>query len=300
MEYVFLSAFSYGFSSRASTTFDPDPARRVSLGPPQLVSPELLRISAFLLFGALIGVSIVLTKLFAKLPEETEVRRAFGYDNICIYLDYPPASWVAPTLWVGFLMPWMSYSLAFSARLQAAPIRPSLVRFMRFITYFELFCAAQFIQVFANKPGDLEYPMGLKMHTYPFTLLVVALWIMSCKNVWWFTNYEQENSVRRLKLYAWAFEAVYFVVSVCKVFLHVNFFLDSAFYVGNSPGAIVFGRVSDALFMLCAAVLVPTFAWVMNYRVGDRLEVELRVVKVVDGDFDLRGRPLAPAPQQLK
>ena len=300
MEYVLLSAFSYGFGSRTPTSFDPDPARRVSIGPPQLLSPEFLRISSFLLFGVLVGICIVLTKLFGEIPEDTEIKRAFGYNNICIYMDYPPASWVAPTLWIGFLMPWMSYSLAFSVRLQAAPASASAKRVLRFLTYFELFCAAQFVQVFANKPHDLPYPMGLKMHTYPFTLFVVALWIMSCKNVWWFVNYEQMNTVRRLRLYAWAFEAVYFVVSASKVLLHVNFFLDSAFFLSNSSGAIVFGRVVDVLFMLCASVLVPALAWMLQYRVGDRLEVELKVVTVVDGDFDLRGRPLARAPHLLK
>ena len=28
------------------------------------------------------------------------------------------------------------------------------------------------------------------MHTYPFTLLIVAMWLMSFKSAWWFTNHE--------------------------------------------------------------------------------------------------------------
>ena len=71
-----------------------------------IVSPELLRLSGYLLFGLLLLVCIVLTVAFAEIPEETELKKAFGYNNICVFLDYPPAAWVGPTLWVMFLVPW--------------------------------------------------------------------------------------------------------------------------------------------------------------------------------------------------
>lgn len=259
-----------------------------------ILSPEAYRISSFVLFGALILICVILTSAFNDIPEDTELVRAFGYNNVCVYLDYPPASHVAPTLWIFFLMPWMTYSLLWITRCSSrvkphGPVSMLVYRLLQACTAFEIFGAAHFVQCFANKPHDLPYPQGLKMHTYPFTLLVVALWIMSCKCAWWFTNHEWDRP-RRFKVVVWLFEVFYFVVSLCKVLIHINFFLDDALWVGNQ--ASTFGKLVDAGFMLAAVVVVPFATWLVQYRDGDRIHMKLHVEHVIEGEFDLCGRKL--------
>ena len=65
-----------------------------------LISPEAYRISSFMLFGLILFVCVILIKAFADVPENTDLKRAFGYNNACVYLDYPPAAQIAPTLWI--------------------------------------------------------------------------------------------------------------------------------------------------------------------------------------------------------
>ena len=257
-----------------------------------LLSPEAFRIASFVLFGVMILICLILTRAFADVPETTEIVRAFGYNNVCVYLDYAPASQIAPTLWILFLYPWTTYSLSWMARCWSrvqphGPVSLRTYRVLQACTAFELVCAIHFIQCFANKPHDMPYPLGLKMHTYPFTLLIVALWLMSFKNVWWFTVHEELES-RARKLGAWAFELLYFVVSALKVLIHINFFLDSAFW--PSDQAVGFGQAVDAAFMLMGACLVPLATWLGQYRQGDRVQADIHAIHVIDGEYDLRGR----------
>jgi len=257
-----------------------------------VLSPEAYHLSSFILFGALILICVILTVAFTDIPENTEIVRAFGYNNVCVYLDYPPAAHIAPTLWIFFLVPWMGYSLLWLTRCRSrvqpqGPVSSHVYCFLQVCTAFEVFSAAHFVQCFANKPHDLPYPRGLKMHTYPFTLLVIALWIMSCKSAWWFTNHEWDGS-RRLKAAVWLFEGVYFFVTLGKVLIHVNFFLDDALWVANQ--AVIFGKLVDAAFMVSATLVVPFATWLVQYRDGDRICIKLHVEHIIEGEFDLRGR----------
>ena len=250
-----------------------------------LISPEGYRISSFMMFGLILLVCVILTQAFADVPENTELKRAFGYNNACVYLDYPPAAQIAPTLWILFLIPWTIYSLSWMTRCWSrvkpnGPVSLWVYRVLQASTVFELLCAVHFIQCFANKPHDLPYPQGLKMHTYPFTLLIVAMWLMSFKSAWWFTNHEGATS-RGLKIRVWLFEVVYLVLTSLKVMTHINFFLD------RTPFGLTFSRLVDAGFTVMAACLVPIVSWLAQYRIGDRIRVDLHVVNVVEGEYNL-------------
>jgi len=257
----------------------------------RLVSPEMLRLSSFVLFFLLILICMILTALFADIPEETEITRMFGYNNICVYLDYPPAAHIAPTLWIFFLMPTMAYAFTWLARLESRIEATSfLSRALHILTACELFAFAHFVQCFANKPHDMEYPRGLKMHTYPFTLFIIAMWSVSAKSAWWFTTYETLGLTFGGLARLWGFTAFYFVISFLKVLIHVNFFLDGAFWIIKADWAQVMGQRIDVIWCLCFGVAVPLAIWLMEYREGDRIEMSLKVVTVGRGDFDLMGR----------
>ena len=54
-----------------------------------VLSPEAYRLSSFILFGALILICVILTVAFTDIPENTELVRAFGYNNVCVYSTSP-------------------------------------------------------------------------------------------------------------------------------------------------------------------------------------------------------------------
>ena len=54
-----------------------------------VLSHEAYRLSSFILFGALILICVILTVAFTDIPENTEIVRAFGYNNVCVYSTSP-------------------------------------------------------------------------------------------------------------------------------------------------------------------------------------------------------------------
>lgn len=191
----------------------------------------------------------VITKLTGTAPADftkTELYRAFGYVNDCVWLDYPPASNVAPTMWACFLFPWMAYALTWQARLASkvepyGPVRVITQRVFQVCTVYEVFAGVHFIQCFCNKPWDSPFPLGLKMHTYPFTMFIFALWVSSMKNAYWFYNFGNgsANTKRAIAL----FELLYVPLAFGKILIEVNFFLDSYFFVSGNPQAAQIGVV---------------------------------------------------------
>ena len=61
---------------------------------------EKLRLLGYAGFWVVVLVGIVLTKFVARIDlEETLLVEVFGYNNICVYFDHPPATYVLPFLW---------------------------------------------------------------------------------------------------------------------------------------------------------------------------------------------------------
>ena len=190
------------------------------------------------------------------------------------------------------------YSVVWMLRVSAkrkphGPVSTWVYRLLQACTAFEIFCAIHFIQCFANKPHDEPFPKGLILHTYPFTLMIVALWVMSAKNCWWFLNHEHEAMSRELHAMAWSFEAIFFVLSFLKVLIHLNFFFGDAMWEGTSSAAVTFSRVTDILWMLMVCLVIPAIIFCAQHRIGDRVQFDISFVKVHEGDYDWQGRPLA-------
>lgn len=216
---------------------DPEQKRDDVLVGSYLVSPEAYRMCAFMLIGVMFLVCIILSVAFADIPENTELIQSFGYNNVCVYLDYPPASNVAPTLWIFFLVPWTIYSISWIARVWSrvtprGPVSECTYRLLQAVTGMELIFGAHFVQVFANKPHELEHPLGLKLHSYPYMLLIISLWTMSFKTVWWFVNHEGHWSFA-IKAAAYFFELVYFTSTLLKVLVMINLLTDDSLWVAN-------------------------------------------------------------------
>ena len=70
-------------------------------------------------------------------------------------------------------------------------------------------------------------------------------------------------------------------IGVLKVLIHINFFLDDAMWTGNT--AVTFGKLVDAGFTLLAACVVPLVTWLLQYRTGDRVRMDLHVEHVLEG-----------------
>lgn len=245
------------------------------------VSPETLRMYAYGLFGLLVLTCFALTKGFADVDyDKTRIFRIFGYNNVCVYLDYPPAIHVAGYMWVLFLVPWCGYLGTFWIRARAksaAGLLPErAMRCFTWLTFFEANSAFYFIHVFVNGPEI----SGLSMHMHPFTIFIVSIFTMSLKEAWYFIVCEELTP--REKLYVRVAVAVHLALMVNKVITQINAMLYSQgrhLWKPDHPTARVVGRVLDPLWTLFV-ILVPVFsAFALQLKIADRVRVNFEFVE---------------------
>ena len=261
------------------------------------VSPELLRIGAFVSFAVLVVVAVVLTRAFADVPEQTVIALIFGYDNICIFFDYVPATYVVPTLWMFVAGFFLSYIFTFWLRSKLAMKRkllsPVAYRTFSVLSAFEAFCTVYFIQVFVNPPYG---PGGLTMHMTPFTLFIIEIWTMSLKSVWYFHVCEGWMTLAH-KIVGWMHVAALGIVTVYKVLVQANASYasdhggpESGFaWVTNSTTAQAVGGPLDKLWTVWAAVVIGLATWFVELKYGDRVELVMSNIAVTSEDVDKWG-----------
>ena len=64
-----------------------------------LVVVENFRLVSYLVFIFITLLGVVLTKVFVDGDYEKPLRDAFGVVSICVFYDYPPSSYVLPSIW---------------------------------------------------------------------------------------------------------------------------------------------------------------------------------------------------------
>ena len=64
-----------------------------------LMVVEEFRFAFYLTFIMIVIIGIILTKIFQKGDYGKPLRDAFGVVSICVYFDYPPSSYVLPSIW---------------------------------------------------------------------------------------------------------------------------------------------------------------------------------------------------------
>lgn len=241
------------------------------------LSPERFRLYAYATFAAVIGTSIVLTKNFADLPEETIIKKVFGYNNVCVYFDYPPASYVVPPMWVMFLLLWLCYGVTWSIRVgmkrDAGLLSKCASNTMQALTVFECISALYSIMVHVNKPFlEKDHVFGLAMHMHPFTIFVVALFTNSLKNVWYLCALNKISRVQQIS--SWCFLVVFFALSLQKVVTQINaMFEGGLLWVPNHESYLLFGSISDKLWTVVVFIVPATYTGLVELKITETIKI---------------------------
>ena len=71
---------------------------------------EKLRLMGYSGFWVVVIVGILLTRFLSNIKlEESLLVQVFGYNNICVYFDYPPSTYILPLLWAFTLVLLLTY-----------------------------------------------------------------------------------------------------------------------------------------------------------------------------------------------
>jgi len=103
---------------------------------------EKLRLLGYSGFWIVVISGIVLTRFFSDVVlEKSLLVEVFGYNNICVYFDTPPSTYVLPFLWAFTLVLMLTYIvvhwLHMRAEVQEGTLSPSLYKTLTGLKVFE-------------------------------------------------------------------------------------------------------------------------------------------------------------------
>lgn len=193
---------------------------------------EDMRFFFYLMLLLILFVGYVLTKVFT--PSYIRCKNyskiltdVFGSLSICVYFDFPPATYVLPTLYTFQVI--LAYLYCF-----ASIFRAWIAKEEKKISglSFKVYCAAFiyavtsasfFSTIFAVKP-NLKHPKSIVVHTIPFTAVTIALCVVQVA-VTWFGNkvaWVELKHPKWLRITSWLCLICMIVSTIGKVISHIN------------------------------------------------------------------------------
>jgi hypothetical protein len=239
---------------------------------------EKLRLRAYASFLVVVLVGILLTNLFANIDlNDSLLMQVFGFNNICVYFDYPPSTYVLPFLWAITLVLMLQYMVAhwlqMSAQVEQGTLNRKLYRILTRMKLFEAFTVVSFSTIFAVSPEGWNHTLFI--HTVPFFLLQIGLVSQAISNT---LHGTKSGYWRRLGLPAWFNRAA---ITYCILFSIIVFFkiLSATNAMAGSPWwhqTDLLKRVAqdfDRMFFFLAVVVpMVKMAYLAYYR-SEKLEV---------------------------
>jgi len=261
-----------------------------------ILEPEMLRMYGFFGFMMIVATGIFLTKMFSGLDlDNTLLTKVFGYNNICVYFDFPPSTYVLPIMWAPvmciFLLYVLSCSLHYTEQKISGEISEGFFQVLRAMKIFEAITLVAFSAIFAISPEGWDHTIWI--HTIPFWGLQLGMVSMAVSNAmhgvysgYWKKIELPDSVVTFSKIYI----GVFILVVCFKVPAASNAMLHQRFWV-QTPTFKIVATVFDKLFLVCA-VLVPLSKAIYLRTYKSHLLHEI-VIKVGDGHMERLNRTKA-------
>lgn len=201
----------------------------------------------------------------------------FGYNNICVYFDYPPANYVLPVLWAFTLVFLLAYLAAqwlhMRSDMAQGLISKRVYRGITAMNVFEAFTLIAFSTIFAVSPEGWD--RTLYIHTAPFFLLQFGMVSLAISNTWYGIKsgyWKRLDFPKWFNKAAWLYCGVFAAVVLFKVPYGVNAMAGSPFWVNTEGLKSVAGFV-DTLFLVCAAAVPMLKAGYLYFIKRDEIAV---------------------------
>ena len=156
---------------------------------------EFFRFLFYLWFVMIVGVGITVTYGVTAVSMKTAgnetfyevIEGVFGSVNICAFFDFPPATYILPTMYAILLLLLYQYAIVSVLRAWMA-LEENKITQKEFVIYTYAFLyfalsAAMFSTIFAVQPNPGN-PDTIIIHTLPFTNLIIALTVLQIAVTW--------------------------------------------------------------------------------------------------------------------
>jgi hypothetical protein len=142
-----------------------------------LVVVESFRVLFYWSFLALFGIGIFLTKAFVTHDHTAIISDVFGVSNICTYLDFPPATYLLPFLYLFPMAFGITYSVVSMFRIWIAYEEERITvlekKLLWTVHVYFILTLMWFEMIFAVNP-DRDEPTTMIIHSLPYLNLKIA------------------------------------------------------------------------------------------------------------------------------
>ena len=119
------------------------------------------------------------------------IEKLFGSVNVCAFFDFPPSTYILPTMYAILLLLLYQYAIVSVFRAWIALLEDKIARY-KFILYCGAFVyfaisAAIFSTIFAVQPNPKDVT-SILVHTLPFTNLIIAICVLQSAVTWFGRN----------------------------------------------------------------------------------------------------------------
>ena len=233
---------------------------------------EKLRFIFLISFMVIIGVGVVLTELFTPHFVSGDIKKplrdAFGVLSVCVYFDYPPATYVLPTLYALELFFIYMYVIAivFRAWIAKEEGKLSCCSFGVFTSAFVYIALSMsyFSTIFAVQPNPEgtreEMIRSISMHTIPYTNLMIALCVLQVVVTWF--NIQISWKTLGVSWYirgsSYCLTVGLIITSLVKILCHINALTDlgnGSMWTVNDETINRYLQIHDYVWLAFALVL---------------------------------------------
>ena len=196
---------------------------------------EFYRFIFYSWFSFIILIGITLT--YGVTAKENDdfykvIEGVFGSVNVCAYFDFPPSTYILPTLYSIQIILIYKYSFLSVFRAWVAKLENKISKhgFILYLCSFIYFCASSivFSTIFAVQP-DPSDPKTILIHTLPFTNLIISLNVLQLAVTWFGHKVSWKDlrhrsvlSKRLVHIFMHTCLILLLLTSVFKIVHHIN------------------------------------------------------------------------------
>jgi len=181
--------------------------------------PDFLRSVFWGLFLALLAVGGILTETLGEYdPNDNPIMNTFGANNPCLWLDYPPSTYITPSIWVITSNIYLMYCLFRWYRTTVAyrdknfhAVGKWEYRLYTASMWVEAATVVFFSTVFSIGPDD-----DMALHTLPYTIVSFGVCLNVLSDFWYLTRVAQRRD------WFWRFMLCYTVLICIFTFFKIH------------------------------------------------------------------------------
>ncbi|WP_057830744.1 hypothetical protein [Colwellia sp. TT2012] len=263
---------------------------------------EKLRLMGYAGFWLVVITGIILTRLFSGINlDDSLLTQVFGYNNICVYFDFAPSTYVLPLVWAVTLVLLLLYIVVHWMRMreemQEGTLTPALYKTLTSLKVFEALTFISFTTIFAVNPGDPnDGTYTLVIHTMPFFLLQLGMVSLAMSNT---LHGIRSGYWQRLGLPSWftkgaiVYCIIFAMVVAFKIPVATNAMvlafmspqelngLGNSIWWEQTPLLKSIAMFADKMFLVCAAIIPMLKATYLIRCHSDKIDVVVLRTRLV-------------------